>query len=262
MDLMLKDKVVFVAASSKGLGYASAMQMASEGAKVLIGSRNESTVQQAAETIQKESGSSCLGLRLDMRQSSSIRRWVSEGSEALGKIDALLVNAGGPPPGSFFDFSDEDWEEAFELTLLSAIRLIRESLDHFNPEGGAILTITSSSIKEPIENLILSNVMRSGVVSLVKSLSRELAPRKIRINNIIPGFFHTDRLKQLDRSSAETEDLPVEVVQERRMRSIPLRRYGVPEEFGRAAGFLLSPAASYVNGNSFTIDGGAMHTVW
>lgn len=259
---MLKGKTYLVAASSKGLGFAVARALAAEGAQLVIGSRNEEAVETAAEKIRRNNGSTCLGLRLDMREADSIRRWVEEGSKALGPISGLLVNAGGPPPGSFFDFSDEDWQDAFELTLLSSIRLIREVVEHMTGEDGAILTITSSSVKEPIENLILSNVMRSGVVSLVKSLSRELAPRNIRVNNIIPGYFDTDRLKSLDRSAAETEDIPIDAVRERRQHAIPLGRYGIPEEFGRAGAFLLSPGASYVNGNSFTIDGGAIHTVW
>jgi 3-oxoacyl-[acyl-carrier protein] reductase len=262
MDLKIKGKTFLVAASSKGLGFAVAEKLAGEGAKVVIGSRNEEAVESSAEKIRRNSNSTCLGLRLDMREADSIHRWVEEGRKALGPVSGLLVNAGGPPPGSFSDFSDEDWEDAFELTLLSSIRLIRETIEHMDPEGGAILTITSSSVKEPIENLILSNVMRSGVVSLVKSLSRELAPRNIRVNNIIPGFFDTDRLKSLDRSAAEAADIPIDAVREKRQHTIPLGRYGIPEEFGRAAAFLLSPASSYVNGNSFTIDGGAIHTVW
>lgn len=262
MDLKLKGKTIFVAASTRGLGYATALAAAMEGANVVIGSRDESSVCGAAESIARASGSQCIGIRLDMREISSIRRWIGEGTRALGDVSGLLVNAGGPPPGGFFDFSDDDWQDAFELTLLSSIRLIREAVDHFHREGGAILTLTSSSVKEPIENLILSNVMRSGVVSLVKSLSRELAPRHIRVNNIIPGFFDTDRLKNLDRSTAEAQDIPVEVVKEKRIQQIPAGRYGVPEEFGAAAAFLLSPAASYATGLSFTIDGGAMRTVW
>ncbi len=262
MDLKLKGKNIFVAASTKGLGYATALAAAMEGASVVVGSRDEASVSKAAETIAKKSGSTCLGIRLDMRELSSINRWIKEGTNALGPVSGLLVNAGGPPPGGFFDFSDDDWEDAFELTLLSSIRLIREAVDHFDKEGGSILTLTSSSVKEPIANLILSNVMRSGVVSLVKSLSRELAPRHIRVNNIIPGFFDTDRLKNLDRNTAEAQDIPVEVVREKREQLIPAGRYGNPDEFGTAAAFLLSPASAYATGLSFTIDGGAMHTVW
>jgi 3-oxoacyl-[acyl-carrier protein] reductase len=262
MDLDLKGKTVFVAASSRGLGFATAMAAAREGAQVVVGSRDEAAVAEAAEKIRKGSGRTCLGIRLDMREGSSIKRWIEEGTRALGPISALLVNAGGPPPGGFSDFSDDDWQDAFELTLLSSIRLIREALEHFHSEGGSILTITSSSVKEPIENLILSNVMRSGVVSLVKTLSRELAPRNIRVNNIIPGFFNTDRLKSLDKNAAEAEDIPVEAVQQRRRHQIPSGRYGEPEEFGKAAAFLLSSGTSYVTGHSFTIDGGSIHTVW
>ncbi|ADK83033.1 SDR family oxidoreductase [Sediminispirochaeta smaragdinae] len=262
MDLKLKGKTLFIAAASRGLGFATAMAAAKEGAKVVIGSRDEDAIQAAAKKITKESGVTCIGLPLEMREYASIRRWIGEGTKAAGAVNGLLVNAGGPPPGGFSDFSDEDWQDAFELTLLSSIRLIREAVEHFASGGGGILTVTSSSIKEPIANLILSNVMRSGVASLVKSLSRELAPRKIRVNNIIPGYFDTDRLRKLDENAAEIEDIPVDAMRQKRQTQIPAGRYGEPEEFGAAAAFLLSPAASYVTGHSFTIDGGAMHTVW
>jgi 3-oxoacyl-[acyl-carrier protein] reductase len=262
MDLGLKNKVVMAAAASRGLGYHTARTAAQEGARLSIGSRSEEHIASAAETLKRETGSQVKGFSLDMKDGQSISRWVESTVEIYGTIDAVLVNAGGPPAGIFADFDDTAWEEAFRLTLLSAVRLIRETAEVMKKNGGgSILTITSISVKEPIQDLILSNVMRSGVVSLVKSLSREFAPHGIRVNNIIPGFFNTDRLKNLDAAAAEQSGQDVEEVRKKRQANVPLRRYGEPEEFGKAAVFLLSPAAAYVSGHSFVIDGGLLHSL-
>lgn len=262
MDLDLKDKVIMVAGASRGLGYSIAKIAAQEGAKLSIGSRNAGSIQAAAAELQEETGSEVEGFTLDMKDKDSIDAWVRETVEKFGRLDGVLVNAGGPPAGTFADFGDNEWEEAFQLTLLSSVRLIRQSAEVMKEYGGgAILTITSISVKEPIPNLILSNVMRSGVVSLVKSVSREFAPYGIRANNIIPGFFNTDRLKNLDAAAAEESGTAVEEIRTQRQSSVPLKRYGEPDEFGKSAVFLLSPAASYVTGHSFVIDGGLLHTV-
>lgn len=262
MDLGLKNKVVMVAAASRGLGYNTARIAAQEGARLSIGSRSEKDITAAAETLKKETGSEVRGFSLDMTDGQSISSWVESTREIYGTIDAVMVNAGGPPAGIFADFDDPAWEEAFQLTLLSAVRLIRETAEVMKKNGGgSILTLTSISVKEPISNLILSNVMRTGVVSLVKSVSREFAPYGIRVNNIIPGFFNTDRLKNLDATAAEQSGQPIEQVRKNRQQNVPLARYGEPEEFGKSAVFLLSPAAGYVSGHSFVIDGGLLHSL-
>lgn len=262
MDLQLKNKVLLAAGASSGLGYSAARIAAGEGARVAIGSRTREDIQKAARTIQDETGSQVIGLQLDMKDSDSIRGWLDDTVKEFGTIDAVLVNAGGPPAGTFADFYDNEWEEAFKLTLLSSIRLIREAAEVMKKNGGgSILTLTSISVKEPIPNLILSNVMRSGVVSLMKTVSREFAPFGIRVNNIIPGYFNTDRLKKLDAITAEKTGKTVKEIQAQRQADVPLKRYGEPEEFGKAAVFLLSPAASYVTGHSFVIDGGLLHSV-
>jgi len=262
MDLLLKDKVLLVAGASSGLGYSTARIAAGEGARVAIGSRTREDIQNAARTIQSETGSDVIGLQLDMKDGDSIRGWLNGTVKEFGTIDGVLVNAGGPPAGTFADFYDNEWEEAFKLTLLSSIRLIREAAEVMKKNGGgSILTLTSISVKEPIPNLILSNVMRSGVVSLMKTVSREFAPFGIRVNNIIPGYFNTDRLKKLDAITAEKTGKTVKEIQLQRQADVPLKRYGEPEEFGKAAVFLLSPAASYVTGHSFVIDGGLLHSV-
>ncbi len=181
----------------------------------------------------------------------------------MGTIDCLVVNGGGPPPGTFDETDDSSWETGFENTLMSAVRLIRGVLPEMRrKKSGSILTITSSSVKEPIDNLILSNVYRAGVTSLVKSLSFQVASDQIRINNLVPGFFETDRLKELDQRNSREWRISLENVRKINFDKIPMGRYGDPEEFGKAAVFLLSGAASYVTGETFIIDGGKMRTVW
>ena len=203
MDLKLNGKVAMVAASSKGLGYGIAQALAQEGASISIGSRTEADIESAAEQLRKETGVSVLASVLDSSEPESIQQWANITLKEFGGVDKLLVNAGGPPTGKFEDFSDNDWQAAFELNLLSAVRMIRATLPSMRERGGgSILTVTSMSVKEPIDMLILSNVMRSGVTSLVKSLSVQLAPDNIRLNNLMPGRINTDRLRSLDGLSS------------------------------------------------------------
>ncbi len=264
MDLGLKDKVVMVAASSKGLGLGIAREAAREGAILSMGSRNQKSLKAAAENIQKEiPGARILISQLDVSDGKSIEKWIQHTLKELGTIDCLVVNGGGPPPGTFDEIDDSTWEEGFENTLMSAVRLIRGVLPEMRrKKSGSILTITSSSVKEPIDSLILSNVFRSGVTSLVKSLSFQVASDHIRINNLVPGFFDTDRLKELDQRNSREWRISMENVRRINFDKIPMGRYGDPEEFGKAAVFLLSGAASYVTGETFIIDGGKMRTVW
>lgn len=263
MELGLRDKVIMVAAASKGLGYGIAQEVAQEGARVSIGSRTEANILAAAETLHNETGAETLGSVLDVCDAASINSWVEATVAKLGGVDGLVVNAGGPPAGGFDDFDDAAWQASFELTLLSSVRMIRAVLPHLRARGGgSILAVTSSSVKEPIDILLLSNVMRSGVVSLLKSLSRELAPEQIRVNNLVPGRILTDRVKSLDALGAK--DAGLSVAQQRAMQEqqIPWGRYGTIEEFGRAGAFLLSDAASYITGETLIVDGGSMKTVW
>lgn len=264
MDLGLKDKVVLVAASSKGLGYGIAKQAALEGAKVSIGSRSAKNVEEAAKRLKSEvPGATVLVSSLDVADPVSIESWVSKTLKEFGTIDKLVVNGGGPPPGTFDDIDDITWHTGYENTLMSAVRLIREVLPEMRrKQSGSILTVTSSSVKEPIDNLLLSNVFRSGVTSLVKSLSFQVARDQIRINNLVPGFFDTERLLDLDLRNSREWRLSLENVRKINFDNIPMGRYGDPDEFGKAAVFLLSDAASYVSGETFVIDGGKMRTVW
>lgn len=258
MDLNFKNKVVLVAAGTKGLGFGTAKALAEEGASVFIGSRSEKNLAEALEKL----GSNASGAILDTSSGESIKNWVDIAFERYGRIDSLLVNSGGPPSGSFLDFKEEDWSAAFNLTLMSAVRLIHATLPFILVNGsGSILTVTSSSVKEPIENLLLSNVFRAGVLSLVKSLSTEFGPSGIRINNIVPGRIDTDRVRELDAINAERTNTSSSEITLQHARSIPLGRYGTIEEFGSVAAFLLSDKSSYISGSSVYVDGGKIRSI-
>ncbi|MEA2069336.1 MAG: SDR family oxidoreductase, partial [Verrucomicrobiota bacterium] len=244
MDLGLRGKVAMVAASSKGLGFGIARELAREGALVSIGARRESEVFDAAEALAEETGSEVLANVLDAANPGSILQWLENTTEAFGGVEMLVANAGGPPAGTFDDFEDSEWQAAFELTLMSSVRMIRAVLPFMRQEGGgSILAITSVSVKEPIDFLLLSNVMRSGVTSLAKSLSKQLAPENIRVNNLMPGRIDTDRVQSLDAMNAEAKGISPEEIKVANELGIPLGRYGSIEEFGRLGAFLLSDAA-------------------
>ena len=197
----------------------------------------------------------------DMSQASDIQAWVDKTVAEWGQIDAVVVNAGGPPAvKTFTDVTDEMWETAFNLTLMSTIRLVRSAIPHMK-DGGAILTVTSGSIQEPIVPLMLSTVMRSGVSGLVKTLAFDLAPQGIRVNNLIPGRIHTDRVDSLDQTAADRQGISFDEARERAVATIPMKRLGNIDEFGAAAAFLLSPAASYITGASLRVDGGNMRSI-
>lgn len=262
MDLGLKDKVMMVAASSSGLGFAIARNLAKEGAILSIASRNVKHIENAATEIRKECDVEVFPSVMDVTDPFTIETWTKNTLQKFGRIDGLVVNAGGPPAGRFDDLDDSKWAAGFELTMLGTVRMIRQVLPQMRKQkSGSILTVTSVSIKEPIDNLLLSNVMRSGVSSLLKSLSFGLAKQGIRINNLVPGLFGTDRLKALDLINSREWRMTVEEVQSINFSNIPMGRYGDPDEFGKAATFLLSDAASYVTGETFFVDGGRTRSV-
>lgn len=261
MDLGIKNKVFMVAGASSGLGYAIAHRLAREGAMVSIASRNEENIARAAATISQETSAETRGYVFDARNADSIQNWVNATLQDFGRIDGLVINAGGPTPGFFEEFDDPAWQAAFELTLMSAVRLIRAALPALKVNGGSVLTLTSSAVKEPIDILVMSNVMRSGVNSLVKTLSTDLAKYNIRINNLIPGSIGTDRIEALNQYLSKRRDISPETVKKNAEAAIPVGRYGKPEEFANAAAFLLSDAASYMTGTSTVVDGGKMKSV-
>jgi 3-oxoacyl-[acyl-carrier protein] reductase len=261
MELNLKGKTALVVASSQGLGKAIASQLAEEGANVMLTSRNVEKLQEVEAELQQLGEGKVSYFRADITNPEDIKALVQETREKLGKIDILINNAGGPPGGSFDAFDDEDWQKAFELNLLSYIRVIREVLPDLKKEGGRIINIASSSIKQPIPGLILSNTFRLGIVGLAKSLAEELAPYNILVNTVAPGRIATDRVAFLDQLKADKQGLSREQVEEASKKQIPLGRYGKPEEFAKVVAFLVSDANTYLTGSSFLVDGGMIKSI-
>jgi len=262
VDLGLNGRVALVAASSRGLGRAVATALAAEGAKVMLSARDEAALAQTAEEMSENTGAEVDYCATDLTRADDVRALVRRTAERFGGVDVLFTNAGGPPAGSFDTVSDEDWRGAFELNLMSVVRLVREALPHMRERGfGRIVNIASSSIKQPIEDLILSNTFRAGVAGLAKSLSFELAPEGILVNTLGPGRISTERSASIDAAQAERLGVPVEEVRGGVEAQIPLGRYGTPEEFARVAVFLASPANSYVTGQAFLVDGGMVRAL-
>jgi 3-oxoacyl-[acyl-carrier protein] reductase len=257
VDLGLTDKVAMVGGASKGLGFAVARALAAEGAQVSIASRDGDAIAKAAEAINRDGRGRALAVAADLSQAGAIADWHAATMKAYGGVDLLFANTGGPPAGGALSFDDAAWQSAFDLLLMSVVRTIRLVVPSMRARGGgAILIGTSSTVKEPVPSLALSNVMRSGVTSFAKTLSLELAADKIRVNTLIPGRIATDRLRQLDEISAKKAGIALEEQQKRGGAAIPIGRYGEPDDFGRVGAFLLSDAAHYVTGASVQVDGG------
>jgi 3-oxoacyl-[acyl-carrier protein] reductase len=262
MDLHLKGKVAMVGGASKGLGFAVARALALEGAQVSIASRGRDAIVAASEKLQKETGAAIVAQAADLSDAAAIANWYKATTAKFGGVDLLFTNTGGPPPGGALTFDDDQWQSAFQLLVMSAIRAVRLVVPSMQQRGGgAIVMGTSSSVKEPIASLALSNVLRASVAALAKTLALELAPSRIRVNNLIPGRIETDRLRELDAASAKRAGLAPDEQRKRAAATIPLGRYGQPDEFGRAAAFLLSDAASYITGASIQVDGGLIKGV-
>lgn len=257
MDLGLKDKVVLVMASSSGLGKAAATEFCREGAKVMLFSHDEAKLQAAQADIKAATGNEPAYTVGDVTVYEDIKQAVANTVAHFGPIYALVNNSGGPPAGTFDSFADEAWQKAYELNLLSYIRAIREVLPYMRKAGtGRIVNYTSSSVKQVLDNLILSNTFRLGVVGLTKTLSQELGKDGILVNVMGPGRIGTDRIKYLDSVRAEQSGKSLEDIYQETVKSIPLGRYGTPEEYGKLTVFLCSEANTYITGQTILVDGG------
>jgi len=249
MDLGLKDRVYVVTGATRGLGHASARELVGDGAKVIITGRDEKTVAEAATAL----GPNAHSVAVDNSDPSAPQSLIAAARERFGGFDGILISVGGPPPGFVADNTDEQWQSAFESVFLGAVRLARAAAAELG-EGGVIGFVLSGSVHEPIPGLTISNGLRPGLAGFAKSLSDELGPQGIRVVGVLPARIDTDRVRELDGYAADPE--AARAANEAR---IPLRRYGTPEEFGRTAAFLLSPAASYLTGIMVPVDGGARH---
>lgn len=245
-----------VTAASRGLGQACARAFALEGAHVALCARSDQLLRTADE-IRAETGAQVLAIRADLSQPADIERFIRATQERFGRIDILLINAGGPPPGDFLSLSISDWEGAVKLTLMSAVRLCYAVVPGMVARrSGCIIASQSVSAKQPLDQLVLSNALRMAVVGLMKSLANELGPYGIRVNTINPGPVLTDRTQQLLSALSRASGLTLEQQMERELAAIPLRRMATPEEYASAVVWLASPAAGYIHGHALSFDGG------
>jgi 3-oxoacyl-[acyl-carrier protein] reductase len=257
MDLGLKDKRALVVGASRGLGYATALTLAREGCLVAVNSREESKVTAAAEMIAKATGTQAFGFAGDVAEVTAGERIVEETVQALGGLDILITNAGGPPAGSFETFDETTWQRAVDTSFMSHVRLIRAALPHLRESSTpSVLTMTSYTVKQPLANLVLSNSIRAATVGLTKSLALELGKDGIRFNSILPGWTMTERVQELIAFRAKNNGTTLEEEAAKQTAEIPLGRMGRPQEFANAAVFLVSPAASFIHGVALAVDGG------
>jgi len=262
MKIDLTGRVAVVSGASAGIGRAIAEGLADAGASVVLGSRRDEMIRRAAAEITAKTGRKAVGLVADVSHPEGVDRLLGAATAEFGRLDILVCNAGGPPPGSGLTLTDAQWEQAFQQNLMSAVRLIRGAVGPMKAQGGGrIITVITSGVKVPIANLVLSNVFRSGVVALTKTLSFELAPYKILVNNLAPGRIRTARVRAIDEAAAKAAGTSVEQAEQEAVALIPAGRYGDPQEFANVAVFLASDQASYVTGTTIVIDGGATRSM-
>ena len=258
MNLNLTGKRALVLAASRGLGYATALGLAREGVSLVICSRDRARIDEAAARIRQATGARVEALVADVATSEEAARLVQHAVATLGGLDIVVHNAGGPPSGDFLSMTDAQWQKAFDQNLMSLVRLVNAAVPEMKKAGGGrILTIASSSIRQPIPGLVLSNALRTGVYGLVKTLARELGPHGILINVVAPGRIQTERIEELDQANATRRGVDLAQVKQESVASIPLGRLGTPEEFANLLVFLASDAGRYISGQAIIVDGGA-----
>lgn len=259
MDLALTGKAALVCAASKGLGRAAALALAREGAKVAICARGPDTLARTAEEIRQATGAEVLPVVADVAVKDDVTRLVNEAVQQFGGLDILVTNAGGPKSGPFSSLSEEDWRQAVDQLLLSVVRLCAEVVPHLKRRGGGrIIHVTSVAVKQPVDNLMLSNSIRAAVVGFAKTLANELAGDHILVNCVAPGYTRTDRVQELLRAGARREGVDEAAIERRLVAGIPLGRMGEPDEFGAVVAFLASERASFITGSVIAVDGGSV----
>ncbi len=257
MDLGINGKIALVTAASRGLGRGCAEQLAAEQCRVAICSRDEAAAKQAAEEIAGQTGAEVLGLGADVSKAENIGRLLEDVKQSLGDPEILVTNAGGPPPGTFASTALEEYEKALNLNLMSAVNLIHGVTPSMKANGwGRIIAITSISVKQPIANLLLSNMARAGLTGFLKTIATELAPFGITVNALLPGTHKTSRIDQLMKDTAARANKSEEEVYQEMMDAIPCKTIGNPADFGAAAAFLAGTRARYITGQNLLIDGG------
>jgi 3-oxoacyl-[acyl-carrier protein] reductase len=262
VDLGLKEKVALVAAASKGMGKACALGLAAEGARVVMFARTTADLETAADEVRNKTGGRVMTVTADVSRAEDVARVARQAEEGFGPVDILVANAGGPPPGPFDSMTDDQWKAAFEQIHLSTVRLIRHVLPSMRRrKWGRILTIQSSSVKQPVDGLVLSNGIRPGVAGLFKTLAQEVAADNVTVNLVLPGRIMTDRLLQHQRERARAANRTLEEQLAMSASDIPAGRVGTPEEFGNVVVFLASERASYVTGGVIQVDGGLIRSV-
>jgi 3-oxoacyl-[acyl-carrier protein] reductase len=264
MDLGLSGRVAIVGGSSQGIGRATAAMLHREGCRVVIAARTEATLNRAAAEIGASApGGEPLAVPCDMSVEADVARLIARAVEAFGGVDILVNNAGGPPLGRFDEHDDEAWRRALDTNFMSVVWAVREALPHLKQSSQArVINITSTAVREPIDGLILSNSVRLGTTGLAKTLSRELGPHGITVNNVAPGLTVTDRVRPIFEAQAKAEGRSVDEVREERAARIPMRRLGEPDDVAAMIVFLASAQARQVTGQTILVDGGATASVF